>query len=75
MSSRRPLNDGARSVRVRVHSANSTSATSFGSTHTGLFSRGGLRPVNGAWSARSFSSRACSSRSVRSVKPVPTRPA
>ena len=53
-SGRRPLNEGARRVPVRVHSANSTWATSRGSTKT--VPLGGWRPSNGESSRRSGSS-------------------
>ena len=57
-----------------VQLVNSTSATRHGSTNTE--SRGSFGPeVNGLLSRRSGFSRLPSSSSVRSVKPVPTRPA
>ena len=68
MSSRRPLNEGARSVPARVHSRNSTRATSAGSTNTVPF--GGWRPSKGESSRRRGSRRRIRSDSVEAVKPA-----
>src|SRR5215210_8142660 len=72
MSARRPLNEGARSVPLLVHSRNSTCATSRGSTNT--VPLGGWRPLNGLLSVRKGSSSRFTSASDCSVKPVPTFP-
>ena len=73
MSGRRPLNEGARSVPLFVHSRNSTCATSRGSTK--IVPLGGWRPLNGLVSVRSGSSSRLTSASDCSVKPVPDLPA
>ena len=74
LSSRNPLYDGARITPSAVHSRNSISATSFGSTNTALRGSFGTGS-NGAVSRRSGASAAASCSSVASVNPVPTRPA
>ena len=77
LSSRSPWNDGARRWPSCVHSANSTSHTSFGFTHTtsplrtfGIFGTS----ANGGVSVRSGSSFASSSSMSCSVNPVPQLP-
>ena len=67
------MNEGARSVAVRVHSRNSTSATSLGSMNSAPFF--GWRPSNGESFRRSGSSSFFKSARSDSLKPVPTLPA
>ena len=73
LSSRSPLNEGARRVAVRVHSRNSTSATSFGSTNMRALLR--LAAGEGRSLRRSGSSSFFIFTRSASLKPVPTLPA
>src|SRR5581483_12144024 len=70
LSKRRPWYEGARSWPPLVHSLNSTSHTSVGSTNRAA--RSGLVPaVKGDASRASGSKRRARSSSIFSVKPVP----
>jgi hypothetical protein len=75
LSSRKALKAAWRSNPFAVTVANSTSATSFGSTQWMFLVRGGFAPaVKGELARRSFASARSKGAEFSALKPVPMRP-